>query len=625
MPKELADWRQCVDEFLHDEAEAMKKILWSAVLTLGVAGLSSCAISQKPVQPPLPAPVIPVQRPLMGIDTAEKKVVQMEPLVFESAESPADSADIEPAYPSLRYVNERLFAYGRKLSRWKELDRQSVGQEVSEEDSEKMVRCFREIQDMINSYNSLRSIMVQTEKLADRTSAIAAPDLFELQREDVAFLENDCGTLLIDEIPDGVGWSNRDKKIDLGQLETLIARHSEKEEYEEVVQTWIHIPKEQRGRVGLRTRIKYGNALMYLHQEEKAADVYRQVVEEMASSEEQAMDLVSLRRVLADLYTAAGNYRLAGEEYKKISQDYENLGRLEEWAKLQLSILDRAATGSPELSEYSSLLRNFLGFIPRKDGYNVVWEASQFLVDYPYSPVTSNVDFIKDVSSRMADGWFAGLLTEIERLSGLQQFSQAEEYLDSIPADIIGPEKQLVLAKKKEDLLLASAVHKETEKLEDLQTLQRQWNEAMLLARDNRYDEAIVAFRELEKTDYADKAAMRIQELMKEAAKAERKRAAQLYIRYTRTDDIQTQQQLLVETRQILRDILKKYPDVEIRSKVLDNLSRVEQEMNALNPGLLLESGSSSSSVEELDGVGASFRMRPSPPAVAPVDNSGVQ
>lgn len=591
----------------------MKKILWNTVFGLTMVGLCGCGIPQKSVPPPRPAPMVSVQRPPVGVVEEEPQdALQMEPPILEEQLDPfAIDEEVELVYPSLRYVNSRIFEYGRKLARWKELDKQSVGQNIPEEDSQKMVQCFREIQDMLNRYGELRSKMMRAENLTERVSSISSAEIFELQRDEIGFLEKECGALLVEKMPGSIGWSNRDERFDLDALETLIARHTDQEQYEEVVQAWLRVPKEDQDRVGIRTLIRYGNALMYLHQEEKAADMYRKVVDEMVSSGDQAIDIVSLRRVLADLYTAGGNYRAAGEQYKKISEDYQNLARLEEWSKLQLSILDRAGIGSPELSEYSSLLRNFLGFIPRKDGYNVVWQADQFLADFPYSPVNSNIDFIKEVSSRLADEWFAAQLVEIERLVDLHKFQDAQEYLESIPADIIGPEKQLELKKKKEEILLVTAVQKETERLEEFQGQQRRWNEAMLLARDRQYDEAIVAFKNLGNTDFAEKAAIKVEELMLEAAQSERKRAAQLYIRYTKTTDFETQKQLLVESRKVLKDILEKYPEVEIRSKVLDNLSRVEQEMNTLDPRLLLNAEASPEVEGGDDGVGAAFQLQP--------------
>ncbi len=590
----------------------MKRLYWGVALFLGVAGMSGCSGSQKAVQPP--SPVIAVQRPPVGMVQRPRAAVKVEPLVLEPPKEEVVVDDIDPSYPSLRYVNERLLAYGRKLSRWKEQDKEAAGQALPKEEQEKKMRCYREVRKMLGSYNAVRDKMIRVKKLDERTAAISAAEVFSLQRQDAEFLESDCGELLRDEIAGGLGWGSRSKNIDLDKLETLIARHFTAGEYEEVVQVWVHIPEDQRNRVSMRCRIHYANALMYLHQEEKAADVYHQVVEDMVQSDEQAMDLISLRRVLADLYTAAGNYRAAGEQYKKISQDYQNLGRLEEWARLQLSILDRAATGSPELAEYSSLLRNFLGFVPGKDGYNVAWEAEQFLIDYPYSPVTSNVDFIKEVSTKMADEWFAAQLHEVDRLVEEQKFVEAEEYLNTIPTDIISPEKQLQVKEKREALLLASAVHKETGKLEKLQALQHRWNEAMLLARDGHYDKALAAFHKLEETEYAEKAVAQIETLALEAANAERKQAAQLYRRYTKTADVQTQKQLLLDARQILKGILEKYPNVEIRSKVEDNLLRVEQEITSLDPQLLFNQQGQANG--DSDGVDASFQLQPALPVV---------
>ena len=42
-----------------------------------------------------------------------------------------------------------------------------------------------------------------------------------------------------------------------------------------------------------------------------------------------------------------------------------------------------------------------------------------------------------------------------------------------------------------------------------------------------------------------------------------------------------------MESRSILKNILVKYPEVDIAKKVLGNISRVENEMNVLDPLLL--------------------------------------
>ncbi len=51
-----------------------------------------------------------------------------------------------PVLPEMQYVKDRIFEYGRKLDRWKELDDQAIVLDLDEAASEEMVRCFRDLQ-----------------------------------------------------------------------------------------------------------------------------------------------------------------------------------------------------------------------------------------------------------------------------------------------------------------------------------------------------------------------------------------------------------------------------------------------------------------------------------------------
>ena len=88
-------------------------------------------------------------------------------------------------------------------------------------------------------------------------------------------------------------------------------------------------------------------------------------------------------------------------------------------------------------------------------------------------------------------------------------------------------------------------------------------------------------------TSYQGKAQVKIEELSLQAAKADRRKAAELFIRFTKTTDIEGKKRLLIESRRILKEILIKYPEVDIAKKVVGNIDRVEKEMNELDPMLL--------------------------------------
>lgn len=575
--------------------ETAKIILISLCFAVAAAGCAPTRVAAPPAKQPrvYGSQQQITERPLdTGSQNLETKQNQSRPQpiklpYFEEKPVDADAAAEPELLLPVGYVNDRIFEYGRKLERWKQLDEQSVVMNLSEEQTETMVRCFRDLQKVLNSYGRLHDDLLQRNIIA-KSEMFSTEEVLELQRMDIAFLDSECAAMLGGGKEDkSAGWQERQEDADLNQIETLIERYSNSKEYDEVVQVWLKIPSYQVERVDLKTKILYGNALMYLDQQEKASDIYQQIVDEMSVSEEQPTDLLSLRKVLADLYTASGNYLAAESQYDQISSDYLNIGRIEEWSKLQLSILERSSKGSPELTEFSRLLRQYLGFLPERDGYEIVWQADKFLQNYPYSPVTSNVDIIKEDALKRADNWFNSFFSRVDAFAEEKKFQDAMELLQTIPEDIIGQDKIQEVKVKTDELVLAEAVERETVKIEKMQELQRRWNEGMTMADSGDFDGAITVFTELLETEYASKAEVRIEELSLQAAKADRKKAAELFIRFTKTADLESRKRLLVESRKILKNILVKYPEVEIAQRVLGNIDRVEKEMNELDPMLL--------------------------------------
>lgn len=584
----------------------MKKIILSIFIAVIVMSFGGCASPQK-VRPPATPQFSTQSPPGYAQPSAEPQPIQQS-VYFDSDDRQEDITieDIETTLPSMLYINDRIFEYGRKLEQWKELDRQAITVDLDDEDAAQMVRCFRRLQNVLNGYTALHSKMLQAEKTTVAVQ-LSNNEIFDLQKNDIAFLEDACGRLLADPESQSLGWDQREEGADLAQLETLIDRYAANSEYEEVIQVWTKIPEFQVDRVQLRTKILYGNALMFLHQEENAAGIFQEVVDRMSDSDEQATDLVSLRKLLADLYTASGNYPAARVQYKQISDDYLTLGQLDEWSKLQLTILEKSLDDSQELKDYSSMLKNFLGFSPEKDGYKIVWQADKFLTDYQYSPVATNVDYIKDVVQTKADKWFNSFMQDVDGLGGEKKFEEALELLDTMPTDIISPDKQILVKEKNQELLLAEAVEKETEKMAKIQELQHQWNNGMLLAKADRFDESIVVFTNLLDTEYSKKAERMIQEVSLDAAKSARKKAANFFLRYNKTSDLESRKKLLIESRNLLKNILVNYPQVEIASKVRANIQTVEQAMMTIDPLLIQMADEQELQSDDFDAVNDAF------------------
>ena len=571
----------------------MKKYYTIAVLLL-VFIIAGCG--QKRLPPPYPQAPDPAEPAATGkpIDSPSQDEDASQLKQGPQPMATPDLADAEYVFkesdPKLRplsagFVNDRINIYQKKLDLWKQVDQQSTIASLDAEQTQIMVNCFRDLQTVLNGYQNMHSQIFQKGGDPDQLNL---ENIVGLQRQDIAFLETPC-TQLLDTAGIEESAFMAEKSGSFFPVERQINELYEAGEYDQVVRVWASIPAEQKSGVNKATVLAYADALLYLDQPAQPAEAYQQVVDSMSAEPSLDDDLLSMRKRLADMYAAAGNFFAAEGQYDELLRDYDDIGKFNDWAKLQLSMFERSMKGSPELTDYSELLRGYLRFIPAKDGYGIVYQAEKFLQQYPYSPVSPNVDIIKDEARAAADRWFSGNLAEADKLSQNKQLEEAITLLQSLPQDKLSPENLQILTEKLDGLVLAEAVERETVKIEKMQALQSIWNEGAAHSESGDYDAAIAVFNQLLGTEYDDRAQEQIDELSLTAAKNERRRAADLFVRSMKTDDPENRKQLLVESREVLKDILGKYPDVEVADKVRGNIGTVEKKMNELDPMLLPE------------------------------------
>jgi tetratricopeptide (TPR) repeat protein len=487
---------------------------------------------------------------------------------------------------SLAFVNGRIMEFEQRLAQWQELDEQSTVTNMDDQQSELMLNCYRSIQKLSKGYRDLQQVILQAAE--GQASMSPSPAATGLLRNDVAFLEGECNARLSGGKNFQSSWGTGVDESSAVELETQIAQYYTDREYNEIISLWEQIPAFEARQLDPRTRMLYGNALMHIDQPDRAAEVYQKIVDERAFATEQPMDLISMRKRLADLYTAAGNYLAAEGQYDKVSADYLETGKIEEWSKQQLLLLERSYIDNPELDDYAKLLRAYLGFVVERDGFGAVAAAEGFLQRYPYSPVSANVDIIKEDVQKQAEEWFANLLEQVDRSIAEEDYDTALEDLRVIPASIVGEENRLELSRREEEISKSRELKLLSIERERLLALENTWEQALSLAEQGDVDGAIVLFTELlESEEYRAKAELQIQDLSLTAAKSERRKAADYFLRFTKATDVETKKEMLIESRRILKSILKQYPDVEIAAKVSGNILRVEKEMNNIDPFLL--------------------------------------
>jgi tetratricopeptide (TPR) repeat protein len=501
--------------------------------------------------------------------------------------------------PSVAFVTGRISAYNKKMDVWHKRDSQAAVLQIPAGESEKMVGCFRELQKILNGYNRLHETLLRQASLPVGTGMNSPKEIYGLQQDDITFMDGFCGQMVASDGAVGSNsWEQGNTGNGLSPVEVLIARHAANREYEELVQAWQQMPAPAAAQVSLQTKILYGNALIALQRDEDATQVYRLLVEQMAPADGVAVDILAVRKTLADLYFATRNYREAESQYMEISKSYKGETVVEDWAILQRALLQKGGQSEEELHEYTELLRNYLGFDPAKDGYTVVWQADKFLQVFPKSAVALNVDFIRTAVREQADQWAKSNGGDAAALAGQQQgqgaggevmapnfsgqpssaFSsssvQAAQAQSQIPPEIDSGAVSLPVANTES-------------RVEDSREIERRWSEGQRLMAEAQYDKAIEMFTPLLNSQEALKAEKKIAEASTLAAEAERRRAADIFIRFTKATDSGTRKKLLVESRRILLDILVKYPGVDITDKVVGNIKRVEKEIDAIDPSLL--------------------------------------
>ena len=108
---------------------------------------------------------------------------------------------------------------------------------------------------------------------------------------------------------------------------------------------------------------------------------------------------------------------------------------------------------------------------------------------------------------------------------------------------------------------------------------------------------------------------MQIEEASQLAVQENRRKAAELFVRANRTTDLGTKIELLLQSRQLLQNILANYPQSYLLDKVKRNMSRIEEEISAIDPALLNSTASGQSQGNELSS-GELSTKNPAPVSV---------
>jgi len=485
--------------------------------------------------------------------------------------------------PVLTHINDRIFAYEIKLNKWKALETKATALNLEEEQKEKLARCRQQLQAVLDGYNDLHQQLLARNTFTTG-DLVRGEALLAMEKQDLQFTESECGAMLVGgEQVGGLLPTNEDL---IKQRRQAVRQARQRQDYQATVTAY-----EQLEAAGDKTppydlTFAYGQALMKTGQEEKARDVFSALLARIRR-QDQAQWEFKLMQLIGDLEFALGKYEPAQKQYTEITDLYAQLNERNDWARQQLSALGAANEQTREVRDYAALLRSFLAYNPDRDGFSVVRQAENFVATYPYSLVSSSADKLVTISRQRAEKWYKELLRQVDDLVTAEQYEDALLTIEAVPRTILPVEKQQELADLARKIRTTKAMKEEEERLAREQAMQENWNTAMTHLRAREYDQAIESFRKLLGTEYEEKARKRIDEAANLAASEDRKRAAELFVRSGRTHDLESRKRLLMASRQLLQDILIKYPQATLVPKAKRNLKRIEEEIRAIDPTLL--------------------------------------
>jgi TolA-binding protein len=362
----------------------------------------------------------------------------------------------------------------------------------------------------------------------------------------------------------------------------------ENSDYDQVINLYQQMTQVPGQTPALETTYQYAQALLKNHQEAEAARVLDDLLARVRQQPPgQDHFLLPVLQLVADLGFIREEYDHARKLYEEVIRaSIEKGARKEEWAGLQLAALQPGVAQSAELKDFAGLLKNYLAYVPKRDGYAVAEGANRYLQQHPTTRLTPNVNVLRDKARVQADSWLnrglqqAGTVTE----GRSPQEEQALVPVVSAPSGGTAPPTAEGAVPSTGDgtPISGQGTPASPPPAADSQSLQAEYDQGVSLLQAKQYDQALERFTRLQRTALEDKARPMIIETSKQAGQAMRQKAAELFFRASNSRDPNEKRKLLLSSRDLLQNILNKYPQSGLDDKVQRNLARIDADLRAL-------------------------------------------
>ena len=467
--------------------------------------------------------------------------------------------------PVMSSINNRIRVNEQRLEEWREVERKTAAMNLPQEKLNRIDECRSNLQHILIEYNALKK-QLQQETRIEAAQLLAGNSLLQLNQQDIDYLESGCGKFLAE-------LKSAAQPLPAVPPDPQVKAAFDSGDYGQVINLYSQAATSSGQVPAPETIFLYGQALLKNHQEAEASRVLGELLGRMR--QQQGQDELRLR-----LLQSVSDLNFGMEAYDEARKNYEELVRLsidkgaqrDEWPGLQLAALMPTKTIPPaELKEYSSLLKNYLAYVPKRDSYNVSERADRFLQTYPSSSLAPNVNLIKKGAKQQADDVINQGIARIESQAGGRTAPQS-------PVPGTGPMPGNAAGTATGPVVTGGPMLAGNDK-----ALQEEYDRGVAHLQAKEYDKAIERFNRLQRTSYETKARPQLEEASRLAAQDLRQKAAELFVRASSNRDPEEKRKLLLTARDLLQSILVKYPQSGLTDKVRNNLLRIEENLRAID------------------------------------------
>ena len=487
--------------------------------------------------------------------------------------------------PVLTRVDDRVAAYEEKLRAWERVGPEAGKLAQDPELGQKVADCQGRLQGILGRYNQLHDLLIK--KGAGLSPGDATMGLLQdITAEDIGFLEGECQQLLAGGQQAGSGAGAGIAPQVLAEKEQAIAAAMTANDYAQVIALYGQLPVADGHKPSLATGESYGQALLRTGREQEAGKVFASLLQDIQQQNQVGREF-QLMQLIADIQFGQQDYTSAFNGYVDIINKYAGLGENIDWARKQQAVINARNQQGEEVKSFAALMRAHLGFNQARDGFKVVLLAERFLASFPESAETPTVNRFLFEARDSAEKWYAGNLQQIIQLKEEKKFAAGLKLLQGLPRQELPLDKQTQLQALADEMTAVQTREAEVQRSTEEAGLQETWNKGQNHLQLKEYDQAIAVFSGMMNTSYAGQAKGMISEAANLAAQEDRQKAAELFVQAGGAKDQAAKIALLKQSRQLLQDILNKYPQSDLVGKVRKNLEKIEQDLRAIDPSLL--------------------------------------